>query len=185
MGKYKILIVLLLSILGLSCEQSMETNNSSAISYQTSDPSRLFFKNMKSINYDLKEAGNSKIEFYQLKKWESNTPRPLLIPVIANNWLEDKAYLLLKKNVYWRKNLPDASIIFKSEHEEKSFKLERKNPEEQTQMALEIYDALTKQEGSYHIHLQDSTQINLFKDNMDLYYFTTTVKDYLRLIDRI
>ncbi len=67
--------------------------------FRTTDPSRLYFRNMRSYYYDQEALGNSRVEVYRLRRIPTRTDSPLLFPLIANDWLNDRAYLLTDTTV--------------------------------------------------------------------------------------
>ncbi|MEM9324324.1 MAG: hypothetical protein AAGA85_01655 [Bacteroidota bacterium] len=62
--------------------------------FDTTDPSELFFKNVRQSYYDLEERGDAKMNVFRL----SNESRDSLglYPVIIQHWAIDKAYLWLE-----------------------------------------------------------------------------------------
>ncbi len=85
-----------LIILNVSCitdkEKIVEFEN---FSFETSDASELYFKNIRESYYHLEEKGGLKI--YRLKKYD-DLDTFLIKPILIYNWRNDLAYVMLESN---------------------------------------------------------------------------------------
>ncbi len=150
--------------------------------YRTTPPSLLYFKNMRSANYTVAEQPESRIELYHLNKYSFNPGEPTLYPVIANNWLEDEAYLFLKTNS-WRQGFHDPLTVSQDTAWSGSlFTLQPPTPGQQYELALTLYESLKEGE-AWYVAAADSTFAPLFSDADERVYYLTTVRDYLKLTD--
>lgn len=144
--------------------------------FYVSAPNQLYFKNIRSVYYKTETDKATKIDYYTLNKWNEKALKPALVPVIADNWIEEEAYLQLNfKNITadsckvniekWKNiNLPTQAKIANQEAYE---------------LALAIKNRLLANE---LVVVNDS--IILFEDRNERSYFLTTLQDYLRLIER-
>ncbi len=64
--------------------------------FRTTSPSRLYFRNLRSSAYTQSRESGTDIDLYRLRQWSDLQPSPLIIPVIADNWLQDEAFLRLQ-----------------------------------------------------------------------------------------
>ena len=96
MKKNMFLSFLCILLTACSGPGSRQNNTSSGPQYQTTAPSLLYFKNIRSINYEQSEQPGTRIELYRLRQFSQPAKEPLLVPTIANNWLEDEAFIFLE-----------------------------------------------------------------------------------------
>lgn len=150
--------------------------------YRTTPPSLLYFKNMRSSNYTVEEQPKSRIELYRLNKYDFSPKAPTLYPVIANNWLEDEAYLFLKTND-WEQGFFNPLTVSRDTAWSGDLKtLQPPTPGQQYELALALYESL-KQGEAWYVAAADSTFTPLFSDGNERAYYLTTVRDYLKLTD--
>ncbi|MEL6926847.1 MAG: hypothetical protein AAFO94_22595, partial [Bacteroidota bacterium] len=101
--QYVIKVLILLWFLGglLSCEvPSAQKEFTGDKQFRTTDPSRLYFSNMRSGSYFNRRKPNTKVDLYTLRKFSREKERPILYPIIVNNWLQDEAYVFIERNQY-------------------------------------------------------------------------------------
>lgn len=123
----------------------------------------------------MREDAKTRIEYYQLKNLELSKTRPHLVPTIANDWMNDAAYISLKPI-----NVSNGSILQIGEA-----KLELSDSlalATQTAVALRIKETLEKR--------QDVDLVNPSKDITTLFTsekeranFLVVIQDYLRLTE--
>lgn len=150
--------------------------------FRTTPPSLLYFKNMRSTQYTVEEQPKSRIELYRLSKFEIATKRPALYPVIANNWLEDEAYLFLQPNDWEAGFLSPLTLSQDTNWTAHIVQLSPPTPERQYELGMRLYNTLRRGE-LWYAAAADSTFAPVFKDGDERAYFLTTVQDYLRLTD--
>ena len=68
--------------------------------FYTAAPNLLYFKNVRSSYYYRSRKPNSKKDLYDFRKFERTSKRPVLLPRIVNNWLEDETYIFLERNKF-------------------------------------------------------------------------------------
>ncbi|MCR9099893.1 MAG: hypothetical protein NXI25_08075 [bacterium] len=150
--------------------------------FRTTPPSLLYFKNMRSTQYTVEEQPKSRIELYRLNRFETVTRRPALYPVIANNWLEDEAYLFLQPNDWEAGFLSPLTLSQDTSWSSEVLQLQPPTPVQQYELGLRLYESLKRGE-AWYAAATDSTFAPLFEDGDERSYFLMTVRDYLQLTD--
>lgn len=149
--------------------------------YRTTQPSLLYFKNMRSANYQQEEQKGTRITLYTHNRLQDQKRDSLgFVPQIASDWLNDRAFLIpdwqgeyLTPTVPLTVSYDDTSLVLKG----------APTPIAQTDWLLEV-----------HQLMQDGEQLYLATEQRGLYpilqderlqaTFATVVKDYLRLTER-
>lgn len=149
--------------------------------FRTTTPSQLFFKNIRSSSYNVQRKEDTKIDRYTLKKFSRTADRPILYPVIVNNWLEDEAYIFIEKN-----NYPDfsdtISVRWESDTTAGQFDIHHFNRPNQFEFAGQLYEVLLR---NYQIYVKNSRGqwVPLFAENYDRNNYLITLRDYYQLIE--
>ena len=151
-----------------------------APAYRTTQPSLLFFKNMRSSYYRATEEPESRIIYYHLNRWRSNAgPDQVWQVVIASDWLNDRAFLVPE----WGENRPVRLTYIDDEGTEQELDLPRPAPSFQTDWLLAL--ARLVEDGNEIIaHFPDDQSERLLADAASKACFLTVVKDYLRLTEQ-
>ena len=149
--------------------------------YKTTDPARLYFNNIRSIAYYKTRKPHSKIDIYQLKKKAQTADRPIIHPMIVDNWLDNEAYLFLEKNDFPRffdpltiKTVQDTTMA--------SFEIDVFNKGNQYDFAANIYEAL-KARQTLMVKDKEGQFIPILEHYQDKSNFMITMTDYFRLIE--
>lgn len=151
--------------------------------YRTTAPSLLYFKNMRSSYYQMAEQPESRIELYRLRKFSPPLREPLLVPVIANNWLEDEAYLFLETAGNGSAFATPLTVRWEGQDKAAPYQLQPASAARQQELALQVYEGL--QEGRrLEAMAADSSWVSLFENREFRGHYITTVRDYLRLTER-
>jgi hypothetical protein len=163
---------------------SSESPKTEKSPYHTTAPSLLFFKNMRSTYYTMEEQAKSRIELYRHARFQENNQRPLLIPVIANNWMEDEAYLFLEKAPYQNGYANPLTIRLVSGEGEEEIQLAPANVDNQYALSIKLYESI---KASNSIMVKDSSGqwVGVLEEKSDRMYYTTTVRDFLKLTEAI
>ena len=152
--------------------------------WRTTQPSRLYFANMRQSQYYHERGRGTRIDTYRHRKFSNSTKRPLIIPTIIDKWMEDEAYIFLRRNDY-----PDYSnyitLQWRTAQDSVlgSYELQRQSRQKQYELAGEIYDQLL-QEHKIYVLQADSTYARMYADKDDRQAYLTTMKDYYRLTER-
>ncbi len=143
--------------------------------FHTTVPSQLYFKNIRSAYYKSITDHNTRIDYYTLQKWNMNSLTASIVPTIADNWMEEEAYIRLA----WKgMSAPTYKIKMKESNEFSINPNDSLSYEATYDLALSIQAQLLANEP---IMVNDSIQI--FTNPQERNYFLTTMQDYLRLIE--
>ncbi|HKK79134.1 MAG TPA: hypothetical protein VJ933_05875 [Phaeodactylibacter sp.] len=177
------LMGLVLGSLLLSCGPApQEGDNATGESrFHTTPPSLLYFKNMRSTTYTMEEQPKSRIELYRHKKFGSAGDRPAVYPIIANNWLQDEAYLFLERG---NTSMPlQEPLTFTVDTTRSNFlRLQGTQPGQQYDLALNLYNGL--QSGKrWYIKQRNGQFAPLYHEGNERTAFLVTLRDYLKLTE--
>ena len=96
--KNPLFAILFLQIISACTQPAADATNQPNPFFSTTPPSRLYFKNMRSYYYQQRTMPHTRTDLYTLKTLPAQVDYPMLIPIIADNWMQDEAYLLLQRN---------------------------------------------------------------------------------------
>jgi hypothetical protein len=179
------LILLLAPLFLLACfssERPKEVDTSSP--FYVTPPSLLYFKNVRSAYYYQNRKPNTRMDMYKLRKFEYSRDRPVLVPVIVNNWMEEQAYIFIEKNDF-SGGFSDSLLVRWSKAEDTSgvYALPFPSKDEQFRFARQIYQSL-KQNHLLEVKTAREDWVPVFKDGQDRMNYMTTLRDYERLISK-
>lgn len=193
--KYKPFFVFFCFVLLLSlstCQNASSEEGSSAETaaerspFFVNDASHLYFKNVRAYYYDEKPGpgANSaeRMKLYQLRKFSGTSDRPILFPVIVDNWIKDEAYLFIEENGYvggFKKPLTVLAVAAKD-----TSTIELTRPTMNTQLAFAETLQANLEAGQALLVLDSmGTAVPIFTDKQDQLNFLTTLKDYKKLTE--
>jgi len=150
--------------------------------FRTTDPSRLYFKNMRSAYYFRSRRPNSKKDIYTLKKISKDTDRPLLHPLIINDWMNDMVFVFIEKNKY--KYFPNDNLNIMWEHADStgSFVWKSLTKEAQFEFTGAIYDGLLKGYDMAMVSEKGDT-IPFLEVHQDRKNFAVVMRDFYKLTE--
>ena len=153
--------------------------------FRTTDPSRIRFHNVRSVYYYRERAKHTKMDIYKLRKFEMTKKRPVLIPVIINNWMKDEAYLFFENNLY--PYFTDTITIKYQQQTDSTtaegfYTLPLRNKKFQYEFGGHLFESLTRGD---KLFLKNSQKefVPIYDDPKDKAAFITTIKDYYRLTE--
>jgi len=149
--------------------------------FQTTDPSRLYFKNIKSVAYYRTRKRHSEIDIYQVRKFSRTNKRPILYPQILDNWLDNEAYIFIEKNAFPKYASP---LTIKATKDTLStiFEIDIFNKKNQYEFVENIYQAL-KNRAELSVKTKEESFVPIFQNYQDKSNFMMTIRDYYRLIE--
>jgi len=150
--------------------------------FKTTDPSRLYFKNIRSVSYYSSRKANSKIDIYKSRKLAQTDKRPILYPMILDNWLDNEAYLFIEKNAYPQFANP-LTIKAARDTTTQIFKIGVFNKKNQYAFAENIYNALNDKQ-ALSVKTKDGVFVPILENYQDKTNFVMTVKDYFKFIEK-
>jgi len=176
------LIFLLIGIFSCGDISSKRIVNNTKIPYRTTDPSKLYFKNIKSIAYYVQTVEPNRMEKYTFRKFDKSNEQPNLYPLIINNWMEDEAYIFLEKNDF--PNWADPMTIqVKADTATYDIQMLRAGKEHQYDFAEKLFQNI-QAKNDLSVKVSDSTYLPFLQNYRDRIYFMTVMKDYYRLIEK-
>ncbi|NBC06414.1 MAG: hypothetical protein GVY26_04390 [Bacteroidetes bacterium] len=178
------LMCLLMGTLLFSCGPAPKAgdNATGESRFHTTPPSLLYFKNMRSTTYSMEEQPQSRIELYRHKQFGPAGERPAVYPIIANNWLQDEAYLFLERG-----NAPmplHEPLTFAADTTGSSdfFRLQGARPGQQYDLALDLYKGLQNKK-QWFIKQRNGQFAPLYQEGNERTAFLVTLRDYLKLTE--
>lgn len=178
--------VILLGIIWTSCEQpEAQKVFTGDKQFRTTDPSRIRFHNMRSVYYYRERARNTKMDIYKLRKFEMTKDRPVLIPVIINNWMKDEAYLFFENNLY--PYFTDTITIQYQQQTDSTqikgiYELPLKNKKNQYEFGGQLFESINRGDDLF-IKNSKNEFVPIYNHSNDKFAFMTTIKDYYRLTE--
>lgn len=177
-------ILLILSLLFQACQNGKTGNTSGkTVAFRTTAPSHLYFKNIRSIHYEMTTRPGTRIDLYKFKRFSDTRSRPILFPIIVDNWMQDEAYLLIRPNDY-RSGFPDTlQVNWRHEQDSGRYVLRSADWTDQYRFAQQLGRSL---EEEHHLEVLNREEqfVPLFENRQDRNYFLTTLRDYYRLTER-
>lgn len=175
------LLAALLSILGCNPDKTTKVDQSKIV-FATDDASRLFFKNVRRIYYELETMEEAKLRIYRHKQRVISTELPILNLAIVDNWRYDEAYILLEPNEL----IGDGTTLivqWQLGGEMGTINYARGNKTDQVAFADNLYDRL--QQGCLFRVQINETWVSFLDSDKSREAFRITMFDYYRLVKRI
>jgi len=177
-----ILGILLSSIFWMCRQPEGQKEFTGKEQFRTTEPSRIYFNNVRSSSYYSQRQAGTRIDTYRLRKLANATDRPLLTPLIVNNWMEDEAYIFIRKNEFEQGFSDTLTVKWLSQADSGYYYLPLANKENQYQFAGQLYESLQQK---HRLYVKNEAQefVPLFDDYNDKQQFRTVLKDYYRLTE--
>lgn len=151
--------------------------------FHTTPPSQLFFKNVRSVYYYHERRHGKEADLYRLRKWAMTRKRPILYPVIVNDWMKDEAYLFLEPNDFEGGFSDDFRIALAGDTTGQQWALELRTVENQLAYAEVLLEQLKKEQELVILDAK-GTWRPFMSESKDRLHFMITMTDYLRLTER-
>lgn len=151
--------------------------------FRTTDPSRLYFNNIRSTDYYRKRKTNTEIDLYTHRKLSYVDSRPIIQPILVNNWLENKAYIFIEKNDF-KEGWSDTLTVAWSVNDSLGgyYILDNLTRPKMYVFAGQLYEALlSKQE--LKIKDKKGTFYPIMLEAYDRKAFMITMRDFYRLTE--
>lgn len=168
----------------LKCSPTSPPKDLEKDQFSTTAPSKLYFNNIRSTNYAQTTQAGTKVDLYQLRKIELSDQRPIVYPVIADNWLEEKAYILVRTNKFTTGFRDPLTFIWNTKEGEQSDSLGTPNFKEQYRIAMLLNELLEKKLDISTVDANGEI-IPLFQEFSDKSNFMIVIRDYLKLTEQI
>ncbi len=180
--KILLFLIMLGSLAGCNLDKDTQVDDKKA-KFTTSDPSELFFKNVRQIYYDQEEMAAAKLNIFRLGDRSEAEDYPVINLAIASNWRYDEAYLLVEPNAYLEK-LDSIRVTWKSpeSQQEGTYRWAQGNKEAQFAFASQLYRSI-QQGHQLYVTNPRGEQERLLDRYDDREAFRKTMFDYYRLVD--
>ncbi len=147
--------------------------------FKTTDASRLFFKNVRLLYYDLEEKNEGKIQILKLGRRLEDSTAAIINIYIINNWYQDRAYPMVSLSPYLEKfDTLEIEMIKEDGNSEILFYNPSSTMNEQFYFASAIYEGLLKK---YTFILKNDGS-ELFNNSDQREAFRITMVDFYRLV---
>jgi hypothetical protein len=176
-----LMLAAVITILSSGCDPNQNSAESTVDkTYRTTQPSLLFFKNMRSSYYQSTEKSESRITVYHLNRWQNITSTEQVWEVaIASDWLNDRAFLLPE----WEGEKPVKLTYTDRSGTVQEIALPKPAPDVQTDWVLDL-DALIAEGADIRAYFEGDRKGLLLPDAASKACFQTVVADYLRLTEQ-
>jgi hypothetical protein len=152
---------------------------SEEVKLSTLESAELYFKNVRSNSYYMRNGTPEEVDIYELKSFDIDSSTVSLTPLIVNNWRHNLAYIQLEPNF----EADHYSLIFKSQTETDSLQEDFPQRVQQFELAIRIYNAI---EADQEIFLSiEGKQYPLFSGGDRKKRFRIVLRDYFRLVNVI
>jgi len=153
--------------------------------FRTTDPSRLFFNNIRASSYDFEYGPeNSGTELYRYRRFSQVSQRPILIPVLALAPIKHEAYILIEADELVDIATPLRVRSNKANVRGAAYRLQTQNLLGQDSFATQLYSDI-RTGNKLEIQLADSTFMPLYESRAARSAFLGVMRDYFRLTERI
>ncbi len=147
--------------------------------FKTNDATRLFFKNVRLLYYDLEEQNEGKIQILKLGDRIDDSSEAIINVYIINNWHQDRAYPMISPSAYFDGlEVIDIEMIKADGSSEIITFDTQSNMDEHFYVATSIYEGLLKK---YKFKLSEKGK-ELFTDSDQREAFRVTMVDFYRLV---
>jgi hypothetical protein len=150
------------------------------LEFETTDESKLYFKNVRQSDYDLVEMESAGINIFRAKSRTVEANYPLLTLAIAHNWRIDRCYLFLEATESMPKEAFDL-IIVDEKGEKKEIKYATEDHiDEKSKVVVDLYTAI--QDGKKIFWKSDTSEVEILDKPEDREAFRITALDYYKMI---
>ena len=176
--------VCMLLLLGCESSENLPPAPPTDARFQTSDPARLYFNNIRSSSYDIQEHPKRYSKSFTLSSWPDTAATPFIVPTIVDYWLYDQAYLELN----WQ-SLPVSielpwKLLCTSDSVTDTLTLDSKRWDQQYEFAKAIHTAILEPNWQFALLVSDSIRLPVMEDSEVRKFFRLTWRDHQALADK-
>lgn len=150
--------------------------------FRVSQPSRLYFANVRSNSYYFERPGGTELELYRLRRFSQTAKRPTLVPVIVQAYLKDEGYLFMRHNDYPGIASPLA-VDFAGADTSGTYTLAVPSRPLQLAFAEDLRRSILRGD-SLKLHLAGGGRIPIYETRAERGLFLTVMRDYDGLTDK-
>lgn len=177
--KYQgVFIVILMLLVGCNPDKNRVVDRNNPV-FKTTDATKLFFKNVRTLYYDIEERNDGKIQILRLKSRVEDSSRAIINVDIVNNWFQDRAYPMVVLSSYFDSLEDFELVISASDGFEETLGFNRQSSmDSHFYFASAIYEGILK---GRDFRLANSG-LKLFTESEEREAFRTTMVDFYRLV---
>lgn len=151
--------------------------------FATTDRSRLFFKNVRMLFYEVEEDSLRR-DFFRLSDRVKDAPdRPVLNLCIVNDLLRDRAYVMLEPNEFF--GTADSIVVYyrdKAQGSEGQYRYRQSNMMRQWQFATDLYNGILQGQ-EFYVRAPDGREVPFLQEKREREAFRVTMVDYYRMVN--
>lgn len=168
---FVILIIVIYAIFGPKEKQI----NIKDISFNTTDSSELYFKNLRSYYYDQEIREDANFVLYRIRSRNKDSLSYKLNFALVSNWLMDECYIISESQI------PEIILVSTLNNKSDTLSLVEYDSEANYIFAATLFERLTTQAELFLV--QNSEKIAFTeKEKLSL---KTTLKDYFKLVGKL
>ena len=180
--KNLLILILFWGILAACDPISRQTQSKENKTFRTTPPSHLYFKNIRSLSYEQNTQPGTRVDLYKLRRFSDTEDRPILYPVIADNWMQDEAYLLIRPNDFEQGFSDTIRVFWKHSQDSGRYELKLANWPNQLRFAEQLYQGMQKDQ-QLTVETAAGERVPIFERKEDRLHFTTTMRDFYKLTE--
>ena len=172
------LLLIIASLAGCKIDRDKKVDRLK-FQFEVGDDSELFFRNVRQIYYD-RSSPDGTWQAYRFGDRYQGNDRPMILPVIVINWLQDEAYLLIDTNELLSEE-DDLQVIISdtSTLKKDTLILNQRGRERMLEFGSRLYEAIqTNQKMTVK---SKGKLVPLLMERDDRETFRITMSDYYRL----
>jgi hypothetical protein len=170
--------VLLIGVLGCTLDRNKAVDTEKD-PFHTYQDTRLFFKNVRQLYYEIEERKEAKMNLYRIRERSQTNEYPLINLAIIDNWIKDEAYIYLEPNVFFDEMDPLEVRWEAPTGASGTYKLEVMNKEGMRAFAHRLFEGIRSGQ-TFYVTIEE--QQHPFLDNpKDREAFRKTMSDFYRL----
>ena len=152
--------------------------------FRTTPPSHLFFKNVRASSYYAERPKGMELDLYRHRRFSQTAKRPMLIPVIIDDWMRDQAYLFVRPNDFAGIHDPLTVKVMRPRGDTVLTMPDVPTRPAQFAFANELYAQLLEGHRVYLLQV-DSTYLPIYEQRAERASYLAVMQDYYRLTERI
>jgi hypothetical protein len=173
----------------VACNPDKEKKvNPEKVRFNTTYQSRLFFKNTRSLSYQVEELKMPKWEIFRYEDRSLDTAKAIVNLAIVNDWQQEKAYIILEPNNFIKDkadslDLAQLEVLWKDKELAIQGRIDfpiRAPKEEQFEFASRVYNLII--EGRELYICIGEQQYPFLQTKNESETFRITLMDYYRLV---
>ncbi len=178
MAKYRFSAYLFALLCLTCCEERPPSNRVGHADVRTSNPSRLYFNNLRQTDY-IRSDSTRGMDRYQFRAFPDSSNQPVFMPIILDNWIEDEAYLQFEALPYPGTYAQPLQFIVNSRD---TIRLASSNALDQLTFGRQLLVALRSNQPLMVVTATGGTK-PLYQKGYGSDWTRTVLDDYFKLVD--